>query len=82
MYFQVNVTARMLTICLLIVEICVQDQNLTNGEKSPNQNGSIPKVAPVSYSSNSNSNYREIIRVVNTQREKLTSQQAELTQVI
>lgn len=54
-----------------------------NGDSSSNQNGSSnPKVSPQSYSSNTNSHYRELIRVVNSQREKLTSQQAELTQVI
>ncbi|CAL8079262.1 unnamed protein product [Orchesella dallaii] len=57
-----------------------KDQPLINGD-TPNQNGSVNKTSTVPSSVDSpNSHYKELVRLVNSQREKLTSQQAELTQ--
>ncbi|ODM88731.1 Ras association domain-containing protein 8 [Orchesella cincta] len=57
-----------------------ESQPLINGD-TPNQNGSVNKTSTVSSSVDSpNSHYKELVRLVNSQREKLTSQQAELTQ--
>jgi hypothetical protein len=59
-----------------------QDHSTFSGDIQYNLNGSVSKSPVLPNPPKSNSQYKDLIRVVNSQREKLTSQQAELTQVI
>ena len=56
----------------------LQDRSVANGDISaPTQSESLPKESPLS-----NSQYQELVRLINLQREKLTTQHAEMTQVL
>ncbi|CAG7733042.1 unnamed protein product [Allacma fusca] len=55
-----------------------KDHSVTNGDISAsNQNGSLPKQAQAPPT---NPQFQELVRLINLQREKLTSQHAEMTQ--